>query len=257
MWLPAARRAGDLGTILRGYRRASALTQQQLAEMLGYDRTYISMIESGRRHVTGRGTLAHIARTLAIPPHLLGIAGPDDADFAAMLAFGTSVIRLAAIARRSGRAAEAVSELWPLVTRLEARVAAGYAEPEAMSLLARARMSLGVALGHLLPDEHAVRAAVRHRADPVPDLTRREGLRAGRACGPRGLGPRPGHGSGRTGNGIRLRSVTGAPKVARPSATRWPRGRESGGRGRLRYVAVEQVAAPTVTLTVSPAAASR
>ena len=129
-WLSAAERAGagrDAGAILRGYRRACALTQQQLADMLGYDRTYISMIESGRRHLTGRGTLAHLARTLAIPPHLLGIAGPDDADFAAMLAFGTSVIRLAQIARQSGRAAEAVSELWPLITRLEARVAAGYA----------------------------------------------------------------------------------------------------------------------------------
>ncbi len=161
-WLPAAERAGaggDLGAILRGYRRACALTQQQLADMLGYDRTYISMIESGRRHLTGRGTLAHIARTLAIPPHVLGIAGPDDADFAAMLAFGTSVIRLAQIARQSGRAAEAVSELWPLITRLEARVAAGNAEPETMSLLAQARMSLGVALGHLLPDERLATAA--------------------------------------------------------------------------------------------------
>ena len=76
-----------------------------------------------------------------------------------MLAFGTSVIRLAEIARHSGRAAEAVSELWPLITRLEARVAAGYAEPEAMSLLAQARMSLGVALGHLLPDERLATAA--------------------------------------------------------------------------------------------------
>ena len=145
--------------ILRGYRRVCALTQQQLADMLVYDRTYISMIESGRRNLTGRGTLAHIARTLAIPPHVLGIAGPDDADFAAMLAFGTSVIRLAGIARRSGRAAEAVGELWPLITRLEARVAGGYAEPEAVSLLARARMSLGVALGHLLPDERLATAA--------------------------------------------------------------------------------------------------
>ena len=129
-WLSAAERAGagrDAGAILRGYRRACALTQQQLADMLGYDRTYISMIGSGRRHLTGRGTLAHLARTLAIPPHLLGIAGPDDADFAAMLASGISVIRLARIARQSGRAAEAVSELWPLITRLEARVAAGYA----------------------------------------------------------------------------------------------------------------------------------
>ena len=76
-----------------------------------------------------------------------------------MLAFGTSVIRLAQIARQSGRAAEAVSELWPLITRLEARVAAGYAEPETMSLLAQARMSLGVALGHLLPDEQLATAA--------------------------------------------------------------------------------------------------
>ena len=144
---------------MRGYRRASALTQQQLADMLGYDRTYISMIESGRRNLTDRGTLAHIARTLAIPPHVLGIAGPDDADFAAMLAFGTSVIRLAQIARHSGRAAEAVSELWPLITRLEARLAAGHAEPEALSLLARAQMSFGVALGHLLPDERLATAA--------------------------------------------------------------------------------------------------
>jgi transcriptional regulator with XRE-family HTH domain len=161
-WLPTAERAragGDLGAILRGYRRASTLTQQQLADMLGYDRTYISMIESGRRQVTGRGTLAHIARTLAIPPHVLGIAGPDDADFAAMLAFGTSVIRLAQIARQSGRAAESVSELWPLITRLEARVTAGYAELQTMSLLARARMSLGVALGHLLPEERLATAA--------------------------------------------------------------------------------------------------
>ena len=161
-WLPTARRvtaAGDLAAILRGYRCASALTQQQLADMLGYDRTYISMIESGRRTITGRGTLAHIARTLAIPPHVLGIAGQDDADFAAMLAFGTSVIRLAQIARHSGRAAEAVSELWPLITRLEARLAAGHAEPEALSLLARARMSFGVALGHLLPDERLATAA--------------------------------------------------------------------------------------------------
>lgn len=161
-WLPAAVQAGaggDLGAILRGYRRACALTQQQLADVLGYDRTYISMIESGRRRLTGRGALAHIARTLAIPPHVLGITDPGDADFTAMLAFGTSVIRLAQIARQSGRAAEAVSELWPLITRLEARAAAGYAGPETMTLLAQACMSLGVALGHLLPEERLATAA--------------------------------------------------------------------------------------------------
>lgn len=62
--------------------------------MLGVDRTYISMIESGRRKVTDRGALAYIARTLALPPHLLGITDPDNATCKAMLEFGASVIRL-------------------------------------------------------------------------------------------------------------------------------------------------------------------
>jgi len=132
--------AGDLGAILRGYRRACALTQQQLADMLGYDRTYISMIESGRRTITSRGTLAHIARTLAIPPHVLGIADPDNADFAAMLAFGTSVIRLAQIARHSGPGRRggqrAVAADHPARSPARGRAC----RPEAMSLLARARM---------------------------------------------------------------------------------------------------------------------
>ena len=38
------------------------------------------MIESGRRSVTDRGTLARIASTLAIPPHVLGIAGSGLSD---------------------------------------------------------------------------------------------------------------------------------------------------------------------------------
>jgi transcriptional regulator with XRE-family HTH domain len=33
---------GDPGAILRGYRHASGLTQQHLADLLGYDRTYFS-----------------------------------------------------------------------------------------------------------------------------------------------------------------------------------------------------------------------
>ena len=160
--LSAAGRAGtggDLRAILRAYRSADGLTQQQLADVLGFDRTYISMIECGRRSITDRGTLTHIARTLVIPPRMLGIADPGDADFAAMLAFGISVIRLADVARHSGRAAEAVSELWPLIVRLDARIAAGHAELEVVSLLARARVSFGVALGHLLPEEQMATAA--------------------------------------------------------------------------------------------------
>jgi transcriptional regulator with XRE-family HTH domain len=161
-WFPAAdgRETGrDLGEFLRGYRHAAGVTQQQVADMLGYDRTYISMIERGRRHINDRGALAHIARTLAIPPHMLGIAGPDDASYKAMLAFGASVVRLAELARYGGRAAEAVSELWPLITRLEARVADGRADPDVMRLLAQARVSFGVALGDLLPEERLATAA--------------------------------------------------------------------------------------------------
>ena len=62
-WLAAGRSqpGWDPGAILRGYRHASGLTQQQLADLLGYDRTYISMIECGRRTVTDRGTLSRIA----------------------------------------------------------------------------------------------------------------------------------------------------------------------------------------------------
>jgi transcriptional regulator with XRE-family HTH domain len=100
-WLPASGSAGlegNVGAILRSYRRAGGLTQQQLADLLGFDRTYISMIESGRRSISDRGSLRRISRTLAIPPHVLGITGSDDADFAAMLAFGASVIRLADVA---------------------------------------------------------------------------------------------------------------------------------------------------------------
>jgi transcriptional regulator with XRE-family HTH domain len=161
-WFPAAGGRGtvrDLGELLRSYRHAAGVTQQQVADLLGYDRTYISMIERGRRNVNDRGTLAHIARTLAIPPHMLGIAGPDDASYKTMLAFGASVVRLAELARYGGRADEAVSELWPLITRLEARVADGRADPDLMRLLAQARVSFGVALGDLLPEERLATAA--------------------------------------------------------------------------------------------------
>jgi hypothetical protein len=67
------------------------------------------MIEGGRRSISDRGSLRRISRTLAIPPHVLGITGSGDADFGAMLSFGASVIRLADVARHGGRAVEAVS----------------------------------------------------------------------------------------------------------------------------------------------------
>jgi hypothetical protein len=87
--------------ILRTYRRLNVLSQEKLATILGYDKTYISMIET----------------------------------------------RLAELARSAGRVTEAINELWPLVTRLEARAAAGQLERATVSVLGEAWVSLGVCLG--------------------------------------------------------------------------------------------------------------
>lgn len=82
-----ALRSRRLGEILRAYRGVHSLTQEQLAARLGYDKTYVSMIETGRRPVQDVPTRRHIATALAIPPHLLGITDPADSDHAVMVAF--------------------------------------------------------------------------------------------------------------------------------------------------------------------------
>ncbi|WP_336159907.1 helix-turn-helix transcriptional regulator [Amycolatopsis sp. VC5-11] len=146
--------------ILRAYRAANGLSQEALAAILGYSKSYVALIESRRRtphDVAGR---RHIARALGLPFHLLGVTDPGDADFAALVHFGDSVIRLAEIARQSGRAVEAVNELWPLTARLEARAAEGLLERDTLLLLASARLALGVSLGTVLPEERLTCAAV-------------------------------------------------------------------------------------------------
>lgn len=150
----------DLAVILRTYRRLNHLSQEKLAALLGYDKTYISLIETGRRTISDLPTRRHIAGILGLPPHVLGITGSDDADFAAMVQFGDSTIRLAEIARQAGRAVEAVNELWPLVARLEARAAEGHTERETLLLLGQARVALGVSLGTVLPEERLATAAL-------------------------------------------------------------------------------------------------
>lgn len=151
--------ARDLATILRVYRRLNRYSQEKLAAILGYDKTYISMIETGRRTISDVATRRHIARTLGLPAHALGVTDADDADFAAMLQFGDSTVRLAEIARQSGRAVDAVNELWPLVARLEARAAEGHIERDSLALLGQARVALGVSLGTVLPEERLTAAA--------------------------------------------------------------------------------------------------
>lgn len=165
MWLwstpesATALRSRDLATILRLYRRLNQLNQEQLAALLGYDKTYVSMIETGCRVINDMGTRRHIATTLGLPTHVLGVTSHDDADFAAMIQFGDSTIRLAEIARQAGRAVDAVNELWPLVARLEARAAEGHAERDTLILLAQARTALDVSLGTVLPEERLAAAA--------------------------------------------------------------------------------------------------
>ncbi|UUV32300.1 helix-turn-helix domain-containing protein [Amycolatopsis roodepoortensis] len=180
MWSdPGAARAfasRDLPTILRAYRAINGLSQQDLAQLLDYDKSYIAMIETGKRSFDGVRARQHLAHRLGLPYHLLGVTDPDDADFAALVQFGDSVIRLADIARQAGRAVDAVNELWPLVARLEARAAEGRLDPHTLRLLAHGRLSLGVSLGTVLPEERLTGAAVwtgkalliaRHLDDPA------------------------------------------------------------------------------------------
>lgn len=149
----------DLAAILRAYRACNGLTQHALAQQLGYDKSYLAMIETHRRTPGDIAGRRHIARALGLPCHLLGVTDPDDADFAAMVHFGDSVLRLAEIARQSGRAVEAVNELWPLAARLEARAAEGRLERDTLPLFASARLALGVSLGTVLPEERLAGAA--------------------------------------------------------------------------------------------------
>ena len=149
----------DLPTILRTYRRINGMNQIALAELLGYDSSYISLIETGKRAITDVTSRRHIATRIGLPAHVLGVTGVDDAEYRAMLQFGDSTVRLAEIARQSGHAVEAVNELWPLVVRLEARAAQGHMERDSLILLAQARTALGVSLGTVLPEERLSAAA--------------------------------------------------------------------------------------------------
>ncbi len=151
--------ARDLGAILRFHRTVHGMNQTELGKQLGYDKTYISLLELGKRTLDDIGSRRHIAQALSLPPHVLGVTDPADTDHRAVVQFGESTVRLAGIARQSGHASEAVAELWPLVARLEARVEDGHTERDVLPLLARARVGLGVALGNVLPEERLSTAA--------------------------------------------------------------------------------------------------
>nr|BFE56449.1 hypothetical protein GCM10020063_009750 [Dactylosporangium thailandense] len=149
----AALSTGNLGIIMRAWRRATGTSQHSLAEQLGYDTSYISLIETGRRDVTDVDSRLRIARHLGVPPHHVGVADTGSADFMAMIQFAHATVRLAVLARQAGQAPAAVNELWPLVARLEARAAEGMIDRQTLHILARARAELGVSLGYVLTEQ--------------------------------------------------------------------------------------------------------
>ncbi|NIL55673.1 helix-turn-helix transcriptional regulator [Salinispora arenicola] len=149
----AALATGDLSVMIRTWRQATGTSQLALAEKLGYDPSYISMIETRRRDVVDIVNRRRIAQHLGIPLHRVGVTDTEAVDHVTMLQFGYSTLRLATIARHAGHGAAAVNELWPLVARLEARADDGIIDKDMLLLLARARAELGVSLGYVLPEE--------------------------------------------------------------------------------------------------------
>ncbi|MGK5544266.1 helix-turn-helix domain-containing protein [Streptomyces sp. URMC 127] len=149
----------DLGTILRFHRAVHRLNQTELGETLGYDKTYVSALELGKRSLDDVGSRRRVAASLGLPPHALGMTDVADTDHRAMVQFGESTVRLAEIARQTGHASEAMAELWPLAARLEARVEDGHSARDVVRLLAHARLGLGIALGNVPPEERLATAA--------------------------------------------------------------------------------------------------
>jgi transcriptional regulator with XRE-family HTH domain len=71
----------DFGPLLRDQRKARRLTQQQLADAVGVDFTYISKVENGRADPPSEETIRKIAAVLGTDSeHLLAHAGKLSPD---------------------------------------------------------------------------------------------------------------------------------------------------------------------------------
>jgi transcriptional regulator with XRE-family HTH domain len=70
-WRP--RDGSDAGVVLAAFMEEQGLTQAQLADLLGVDRTYISKVLSGRRQIRDVGRLRQVARTIGFPPERFGL----------------------------------------------------------------------------------------------------------------------------------------------------------------------------------------
>ncbi|WP_405969296.1 helix-turn-helix domain-containing protein [Streptomyces sp. NBC_00988] len=71
-----------IGAILRFHRAVHGMNQTELGRLLGYDKTYVSLLELGRRSLEDIGSRRHVAETLCLPPHVVGVTDPADTDTA-------------------------------------------------------------------------------------------------------------------------------------------------------------------------------
>jgi DNA-binding XRE family transcriptional regulator len=72
--LPAVRVVlPEVGPLLKAWREEHRATQGDLAQLLGLDKSYISLIECGKRAIRDIEQLARIAVRLGFPPELLGL----------------------------------------------------------------------------------------------------------------------------------------------------------------------------------------
>ena len=74
--------SSGVGAILAAFMEQQGLTQAQLADRLGVDRTYVSKVLSGSRRIRDIGRLRQVARTIGVPPERFGLL-PDPKETAA------------------------------------------------------------------------------------------------------------------------------------------------------------------------------
>jgi transcriptional regulator with XRE-family HTH domain len=67
------RRSSDAGVVLAAFIARQGLTQAQLADLLGVDRTLISRVLSGSRQIRDVDRLRQVARTIGVPPERFGL----------------------------------------------------------------------------------------------------------------------------------------------------------------------------------------
>ncbi|MFE0577786.1 helix-turn-helix domain-containing protein [Streptomyces sp. NPDC058874] len=64
--------------MLKAYRALHKLKQQDLADLLGYDQSYVSLLERGKRTIRDMAELRRLATVLALPEEELGLLPPPE-----------------------------------------------------------------------------------------------------------------------------------------------------------------------------------